>query len=125
MNPLLSALVAAGLLSPADAERLNRQLDSTAAREYAEQQMLLSFQGGLAAQRDRLVDAVRASDGLLTITAQNRLWAGENELLWNSVRESILDVASERATVAAIDAGGVDTWALVNEEVISHAESYY
>jgi len=125
MNPLLSALVAAGLLSPADAARLNRQLSTVAAREYAEQQMLLSFGGALSAQRDRLVDAVRAGDGLLSIAQQNRLWQGENARLWASVRETVLDVASERAVLATASAGDVSMWELVNEQVVEYADTYY
>lgn len=126
MNPLLTALVAAGLLSPDDAARLDRQLDSQAAREWAEQQMLLAFQVGLSGQRDRLVDAVRASDGLLTLAQQSRLWAGENDKLWASVRSTLLDIASERATVAAIEAGADDDmWNLVNDRMVDWAENYY
>ena len=36
MNPLLAAPVAAGVIDQATAERLNRQMDSTAARAWAE-----------------------------------------------------------------------------------------
>lgn len=125
MNPLLAALVQAGLMPQQDADLLARQLDSNLAREYAEQQMLLSFQAGLASQRDRLLDIIRANDGVLSMTQQNRFWAGENELLWGSVRDTILDVASERAVIASIDAGGADTWNLINDAVIDWAEDYY
>jgi len=125
MNPLLSALVQAGLMTPADAARLNRQINTTAAREYAEDEMLRAFQGGLASQRDRLVDAVRGTDGLLSIAQQNRLWQGENARLWASVRETVLDVASERAVLATASAGDVSMWNLVNEQVIEYADTYY
>lgn len=87
--------------------------------------MLRAFQVGLSGQRDRLVDAIRATDGVLSASQQNKLWAGENALLWDSVKATILDLASERATVAAIHAGGVDIWQQVNDRVIQDAERYY
>jgi SPP1 gp7 family putative phage head morphogenesis protein len=108
-----------------EAERINRQLDSDAAREWAEQQMLLAFQSAFAGQRERLVDALRANEGVLSAAQQERLWAGENETFWNSIRETILDVASERAVVAAVSGGNLDTWNLIDERVIAWAEDYY
>lgn len=119
------ALVQAGIMAQDAAERINRQLDSDAAREWAEQQMLLSFQQALAGQRERLIDAIRANDGLLSAAQQNRLWAGENERFWQSIRDTILDVASERAVVAAVSAGDIDTWNLIDERMVDYAESYY
>lgn len=125
MNPLLSALVAAGLFDADDAARIDRQIDDNTAREHAEQQMLSTFQVGLSGQRDRLVDAVRATDGLFPLSQQNRLWAGENDLLWTSVRETLLDVASERAVIVGMNSIGPEMWNLVNEAVIEFVETYY
>jgi hypothetical protein len=125
VNPLLLALVQAGLMAQDEAERISRMLDSSVAREYAEQQMLLAFQNALATQRERLVDALRENDGLLSTAQQERLWAGENERFWQSIRETVLDVASERAVIAAVSAGKIDSWNQVDERVIAWAEEYY
>jgi hypothetical protein len=59
MNPLLAALVQAGVISQADADRINRSMDPAAARAWAEQQLAIAVQNGLSAQQQRLLDLAR------------------------------------------------------------------
>jgi len=108
MNPLLTALVAAGLLTQAEADAIARNLDPQQARAYAENVLGQAFQNGLSAQQRRILGVVDSAEGNPTQAELNRFWAGEDELLWQSVRGSILDIASERATVATIQAGRDD-----------------
>jgi len=125
MNPLLTALVAAGLLTQAEADAIARNLDPQQARAYAENVLGQAFQNGLSAQQRRILGVVDSAEGNPTQAELNRFWAGEDELLWQSVRGSILDIASERATVATIQAGAVDAWKQVNEAVLNYTDDYY
>lgn len=130
MSPLLSALVAAGLLSQDAADRITRQLDPEAARVFAEQQIQDAFQRGLTAQQRRILDLADATEGQPTEAQLERLWAGEDELLWASVGNDLAAVAIDSAVSATITASvGVqindDTWKLVNENVLTWLDEYY
>lgn len=124
MNPLLSALVTAGLIPSADAERIDRQLDPDAARIYGEGLLTNAFRRGLFAQQRRILELVNSTQGQPTVNHLHRFWQNEDPLLWASVQEEILSLAGEHAVVASISAGP-DTWRLVNEAVIEWAETYY
>jgi SPP1 gp7 family putative phage head morphogenesis protein len=45
--------------------------------------------------------------------------------LWQALESAITRVATERASFAAVTAGGIDTFALVNQQVIQWVENYY
>ena len=124
MDPLLSALVAAGLLTQADAERMARQMDPAAARAYAEQVLTAAFQRGLTAQQRRVLNLLDRTDGVPTDAELDRLWQGETALMWASVRDNLIAVALERAISARV-AMGANTWNLVNEQVTAWADDYY
>lgn len=125
MNPLLSALVEAGILTQADAERIERQLDPEAARVFAERLLGESFQRGLSAQQRRILDVLDATQGNPTPRQLERLWAQEDELLWLSVGDDMRSIAIDRAVTASIGAVDANTWMLVNEEVVNWADTYY
>lgn len=126
MNPLLTALVAAGIITQADAERINRSMDATAMRAWAEQQMAVAMQGGLSAQQARLVEFVRQTNGNLTTSAVADFWRREDERLFAALRPTLEGVASESAIGMAVRMGADDdTWRLVNEAVLSWVDDYY
>jgi hypothetical protein len=63
VNPLLLALVQAGVITQSDAERINRSLDPDAARAWAERRLVAGAQGGLSDQGERLAELVRSAGG--------------------------------------------------------------
>lgn len=126
MNPdVINALVAAGLLDPATADIIRRQQDIDAARAWAETIVTEAAQAGLSAQQQRLVDLVAATNGRPSATELATFWAGENDLLLAALRPALLNVASERATLAAAAGGQANAFALINQQVIAWAEDYY
>lgn len=125
MNPLLLALVESGVLSQADAERIERQLSPEAARLHAEGLIAQAFARGLTAQQRRLLNAIDDSQGNPTPRTLERLWAQENELLWASVGDTLRDVATEQAVRASIGTVDANTWMLVNEEVVNAIDTWY
>lgn len=126
MNPLLSALVAAGIITPEDAERINRSMDPDAMRAWAEQQMAVAVQGGLSAQQQRLVDMVRRTNGNLNAAALDEFWRAEDERLYAALRATLDEVATESAVGMAVRMGADDmTWRLVNERVLDWVQDYY
>lgn len=124
MPPLLTAAVQAGILTQEDAERLARSLDADYARLWAEQYLERSYAGALSAQQRRLLDLLQATGYQPTEAQLSAFWAEENRLLWEAVGDDIVEVMTERATIATI-AAGLDTWTFVNQSVIDWAEDYY
>jgi SPP1 gp7 family putative phage head morphogenesis protein len=126
MNPLLLALVQAGIVTQADAERINRSLDPAAARAWAEQQLAIAAQSGLSAQQARLVDMVRRSNGSLSPAALDAFWAQEDDALWAAVRPTLVDITAENAIAMAVRMGAEgDMWRVVNERMLSWVDAYY
>jgi SPP1 gp7 family putative phage head morphogenesis protein len=126
VNPLLSALVAAGIITQADAERINRSMDADAMRAWAEQQMAVAVQGGLSAQQTRLVDMVRRTNGSLSQATLADFWRQEDERLYAALRGTLEGVASESAIAMSVRMGGDDSmWRVVNERVLAWIDGYY
>lgn len=125
MNPLLAALVAAGVITQDEAERINRQQDPDAARLWAEQQLAAATQGGLSAQQARLADLLRTTGGNPSAAALDAFWAAEDARLWESMRPALEQVAAENAVGMAVRLGGPDMWRTVNEAMISWVDAYY
>lgn len=125
MTPILLALVASGVVTQADAERIDRQLDPNAARLWAEEILTQSFERGLTAQQRRILSVLDESQGQPTPQALARLWAQEDELLWNDVRDDLHAIAIDRGIAASIGAADPNTWQLVNEEVVNWVDTYY
>ena len=126
MNPLLAALVAAGVITQDEAERINRQQDPDAARLWAEQQLAAATQGGLSAQQARLADLLRTTGGNPSAAALDAFWTAEDARLWESMRPALEQVAAENAVGAAVSMGAGDAmWNTVNQRVIDWTAGYY
>ncbi len=126
MNPLLAALVQAGVITQAEAERINRSLDPDAARLWAEQQLVVAAQNGLTAQQARLVELVRRSNGQLSAATLNDFWAAEDDRLWQALRPTWAAVVQENAVAMAVRLGADDAmWNAVNERMLSWLDAYY
>ena len=133
MNPeLLNALLATGLIDPATAEIIRRQLDPEAARVWAETTLAQATQAGLQSQQNRIVDLIVDTNGNPNQSALDRLWSSEDGRLWAIMRPAILDVASERAAIAgaeqlitALANNTNNTFDLINQGVLNWAEDYY
>lgn len=126
MNPLLLALVQAGILDRATAERIQRSLDPDAARAWAERALVVAVQNGLSDQQARLVELVRRSNGTLTAATLDGFWANEDAALWAVMRGTVEQVAAESAVAFAVRLGGDgDMWRTVNERMLSWVDAYY
>ena len=126
MNPLLAALVAAGVIDQATAERLNRQMDSAAARAWAEATLERANVGALAGQQERMIGLLRNSNFDPTDAQWRQFWHDEDARLWADLSDSYRDVASERAAAQAIiTAQDWSTWDLLNRDVDEWVNTYY
>lgn len=125
MNPLLTALVNAGVLPQADADRIDRSLDPEAARLYAEQRLTDAFANGLTAQQRRILATVQEAQGQPTPRNLERLWALEDDYLWAGVQDTLQSVAIDHATGVSINASNPNLWQLVNEEVVNWIDTRY
>lgn len=125
MNPLLSALTAAGII-PADvAGMVDRQMSPVDAQLYAERIMFDAWRNGLMAQQIRYIDLVNAAEGKPPEQQLAMFWQDENEALYRSVEAALVEVASDRAVQISIATGNADMWAVVNEEVNDWIGEYY
>jgi SPP1 gp7 family putative phage head morphogenesis protein len=126
VNPLLAALVAAGVIDQATAERLNRQMDSEAARAWAEATLERANIGALAGQQERLIGLLRGNDYNPTEAQWRQFWHDEDARMWADLSDSYRDVASERAAARAIvTAQSWSTWELLNRNVDEWVNTYY
>lgn len=125
MNPLLRALVAAGLLDQATAERMSRALSPAEAQVYAEQRMAALWSAGLQGQLSRLLEVIRTNDYGFPPSVMESFWRREDRVLYESVIPGLRDVAQEAAITAAVRGGGFTMWNAVNEAVIDWTETYY
>ncbi len=125
MNPFLLALVQAGIISQADAERMNRSLDPDAARAWAEQQLAIAMQNGLSTQQTRLVDMVRRTNGSLSARQLDTFWAAEDDRLYQAVLPTLRTIASEQAIGLAVSMGNESMWQLINEQMLGWVSDYY
>lgn len=122
MNPLLAALVAAGAISPEEAQRLNRLLSTDAHRLWAEQQLAATVGQALRAQQQRLAEAAARSGA--NALRQPSLWERENETLAGDMLPTLRTIASERAIVSAVG-GGLEMWQATNHAVINWVDDFY
>lgn len=123
MNPLLVALVRAGVISQEEAERVNRMLDRDAARLWAEERLATAYGAALHGQQMRVLAAVEA--GEVAALSSDPFWQRENARLTRDVLPVLRDVATDRALVATLSGGGLDAWTRVNQAVVDWVESYY
>jgi hypothetical protein len=125
MNPLILALLRAGLVDLDTAERLDRQLDPVRARAWAEQLLTERYAAGLSAQQSRLVDMLRANGYNPTGATVSAFWDEENRLLAQSVADGIGTVINERAAIAAVTGGIADPFDFVNQQMTTWLDGYY
>ena len=126
MNPLLAALVQAGIITADEAERMNRALDPEAARLWAEQRLVLAVQNGLSEQQRRVLELLRRTNGTPTAAALDAFWRAEDDALWAIMQPTLDAIAAERAiSIAVARAGGADTWQTVNQRVLDWMHGYY
>lgn len=125
MNPLLRALVAAGLLDQATADRMSRAMSPAEAQAYAEQRMAALWSAGLQGQLSRLLEVIRTNDYGFPPSVMESFWRREDRVLYESVIPGLRDVAQEAAITAAVRGGGFTMWNAVNESVINWVEDYY
>ena len=125
MNPFLLALVQSGIISQADAERMNRSLDPVAARAWGEQQLAIAMQNGLSAQQQRLADMLRRTNGNLSERALDTFWRAEDERLYAAILPTLDAIASERAIGIVVSSGNEAMWQQVNQAVLDWTHSYY
>lgn len=125
MNPLLAALLAAGVISQDEARTLNGLLNEGATRIEAEQRIAAAFATGFENQRSRLITAldrghVNYSDPLLP-----DFWAAEHAQLARDVLPVLSGVAQDVGLVATVRSGGLAQWRQVNEAVIAWTDAHY
>jgi len=126
VNPLLAALVAAGVIDQATAERLNRQMDSEAARAWAEATLERANVGALAGQQERLIGLLRGNNYNPTEAQWRQFWRDEAARMWSDLSNAYRDVASERAAARAIiTAQSWSTWDFLNRNVDEWVNTYY
>lgn len=125
MNPLLAALVAAGLITQDDADRIGRSLDPDAARMWAEQQLAIATQQGLTAQQARLVDLLRRSNGNVTAAQLDAFWRAEDAQLLAAMRPTLESIAAENAITYVVTLGNEGMWQAVNETMLTWVNDYY
>jgi SPP1 gp7 family putative phage head morphogenesis protein len=125
MNPLLSALVQAGILSAEDARIATMLLDPAQAQAYAEALMRGTIQQGLSAQQARLVQALRASGYEVDPGAIASFWAREDALLNAAWVNEFAQVGNALATATLLETNGLAAWTAVNEEIIEWTARYY
>ena len=124
MNPLLAALVQAGIIDADTADRINRTMDPDAARAWAEQQLAAAMQLGLSAQQARLVELVQRNPNV-TAAQLDAFWRGEDERLYATLLPSLDAIAIDRALNVAIRAATPDMWNVINQAVLDWTHTYY
>lgn len=125
MNPLLDALVMAGLVSQDDAQRMLWLLDPAAAQAYAEQVLSVAVQQGLTGQQLRLVDMLRVNGFRIDDNAVDAFWRAEQKRLIDEWVPAFQRVAGEQAIASLAQTGGLAMWQAVDTAIIDWVEDYY
>jgi hypothetical protein len=81
MNPLIAALLAAGVISAEEARTLNGLLNDGATRIEAEQRVAAAFATGFENQRSRLIRALDMGNVDYRDPMLPTFWAAEHDLL--------------------------------------------
>ena len=122
MDAVLLALVDAGLITREEAQRIDRNLNPEAARQWAEALIIAAWQAGLLAQQSRLLDVVRGGSAV-----DDAFWVAEIELMAAAILPAYIEVATEAGSIAVVELGAVtvDTWQFIDESVLSWVDGYY
>ena len=125
MNPLIAALLAAGVISADEARTLDALLNANATRVEAEQRIAASFATGLENQRGRLIRALDAGRVDYRDPMLPDFWSGEHEALARDVLPTLTSIAQDVALTATVRGGGLAQWRAVNEAVVAWTDSHY
>jgi hypothetical protein len=131
MDPLLQALVTAGIIDADLANQVNRQSDPDAARAWAEELLFVAAQSDLSAQQQRLLSLLASTAYQPTETQLGAFWREEEGRFGRALLPALREVASEQAAVrstAVARATGRDadqTFALINRQVLAWVDDYY
>jgi SPP1 gp7 family putative phage head morphogenesis protein len=125
MNPLIAALLAAGVISQDEARIMNGMLSEGATRIEAEQRIAAAFAQGLENQRARLISALDRGNIDYRDPLLPDFWRTEHELLARDVLPTLTGVAQEVALTATVRGGGLAQWRTVNEAVTIWTDTHY
>jgi hypothetical protein len=125
MNPLIAALLAAGVISDEEARTLNGLLNEGATRIEAEQRVAAAFATGFENQRSRLIRALDMGNVDYRDPMLPTFWAAEHELLARDVLPTLTGIAQDVALTATVRSGGLADWRTVNEAVIAWTDTHY
>lgn len=125
MDPLIQALLQSGVIDAATAEILQQQIDPESARAWAEDRLLTASQTGLAGQQERLLSLLADTNYQPTETQLSAFWAAEDAKLGNALLSTLNQVANDRASMAAVQAGQGNIFALINQDVLDWVDAYY
>lgn len=125
MNPLIAALLAAGVISADEARVMNGLLNESATRVEAEQRIAAAFAAGLENQRSRLITALDRGNVDYRDPMLPDFWRGEHAALARDVLPTLSAVAQEAALTATVRGGGLAQWRVVNEAVLAWTDSHY
>lgn len=122
---LLNALLAAGLIDKETVDVLMRNNDPNEAVLWADTLLTQRTQGALSAQQGRLLDLVESSGLNPPPASLQAFWVREDELLWDALRPTLLQIAGERAAFEIVRSGQVGTFNLINQQVLDWVDDYY
>ncbi len=125
MNPLIAALLAAGVISAEEARTLNGLLNEGATRIEAEQRVAAAFATGFENQRSRLIRALDMGNVDYRDPMLPTFWAAEHDILARDVLPTLTGIAQDVALTATVRSGGLADWRTVNEAVIAWTDSHY
>ena len=125
MNPLIAALLAAGVISAEEARTLNGLLNEGATRIEAEQRVAAAFATGFENQRSRLIRALDMGNVDYRDPMLPTFWAAEHDLMAREVLPTLTGIAQDVALTATVRSGGLADWRTVNEAVIAWTDSHY
>ena len=125
MNPLIAALLAAGVISAEEARTLNGLLNEGATRIEAEQRVAAAFATGFENQRSRLIRALDMGNVDYRDPMLPTFWAAEHDILAREVLPTLTGIAQDVALTATVRSGGLADWRTVNEAVIAWTDTHY
>jgi SPP1 gp7 family putative phage head morphogenesis protein len=125
MDPLLTALVQAGLLAQDAADALARMLDPTAQRMYAEGLLRNAVFNALQEQQQRILMLLASSQGDVSPAQFDAFWTAERGALLGVVLPALTAAAAESLAAAVLQGGDVSNWQEVHTQVVDWVRRYY
>ena len=125
MNPLIAALLAAGVISAQEARTLNALLNEGATRSEAEQRIAAAFATGFENQRSRLIRALDMGNIDYSDPMLPDFWPAEHEALARDVLPTLTAVAQDAALTATVRGGPLSQWRGVNDAIVAWTDSHY